>query len=180
MSTDFNSSGLLQAIASGNGGGMSALIPQVLAAQLGDDDPTVSLLTGYFAQQAQREKDDGPSDTQHENLNSLDHASELKGAQERLSETQQAMHDLREKIEAVYAELEILRQRNDLLAIAFGACSLCWGEDLQCPVCGGDGQPGFVEPDHQLFMQFVAPAMRRFQSNRDAERTRTRQQVLNH
>jgi hypothetical protein len=97
MSTDFNSS-LLQAIASGNG---SALIPQMLAAQLGDDDPTVSLLSGYFAQQAQTNKENGSSDDTDESQGWRERTVELEQAQKRLTETQQAMQELREKIAAV-------------------------------------------------------------------------------
>lgn len=168
MSTDFNNS-LMQAFASGNGNPMSALIPQVLAAQLGEDNPTVDLLNRYFAQQAEKSiRESSVDENEHQEL--LKDAAELERAQTRLAEMREAMRDLRDKIEKVYAELETLRQRNDLLAWAVGACSLCWGEDLKCPVCWGEGHSGFFEPDRQLFMQLVAPALRQFQSQKNADR----------
>lgn len=61
----------------------------------------------------------------------------------------------------MYAELECLRARNDLLADALGACPRCWGEDQRCPHCRGRGVPGGRRPDKPAFEQFVVPAVRR-------------------
>jgi hypothetical protein len=61
----------------------------------------------------------------------------------------------------LYAELEALRARMDLLADALGACPRCWGEDLSCPRCWGRGSPGGRSPEPGAFESFVAPAIRR-------------------
>lgn len=177
MSTDFDNS-LLQALAGGNGNQMSALIPQMLAAQLGEDHPTIDLFSKYLAmRQAQESK---PAD-EKESEGLDEYSAELERAQTRSARTAEAVQELREKIEKLYAELETLRQRNDFLAWAVGACCLCWGEDPQCAVCAGEGQPGFVDPDCELFIQLVAPAVRRFQEQRSAGRTTCAgQQGLNH
>jgi hypothetical protein len=181
MSSDLDSS-LLQALATRNGSDMSALIPQMLAAQLGEDSPAADLVSKYFAlrQQAEERKSELPANEEESEM--LEQCSaELEGARSRSARTAEALRELREKIESLYAELETLRQRNDSLAWAVGACCLCWGEDPQCLVCAGEGQPGFVEPDRELFIQVVVPAVRRFHGQRNADRTiRAGQQVLNH
>lgn len=68
---------------------------------------------------------------------------------------------LRQRVEALYDELVELRERNDTLARALGACNLCWGDDPGCEVCGGAGNPGSFEPDPTFFQQLVVPALRR-------------------
>jgi hypothetical protein len=67
------------------------------------------------------------------------------------------------------AELEELRERNDVLAAALGACHLCWGEDPGCPACGGLGRPGAAPPDRQLFARLVAPAVQAAQPRRNGD-----------
>ena len=54
---------------------------------------------------------------------------------------------------------EKLLDRNSLLAGAVGACD-CWGEQVECRLCGGDGAPGWVVPDKELFVSYVYPAVR--------------------
>lgn len=49
---------------------------------------------------------------------------------------------------------------NLLLAAALGACD-CWGSDMACRVCRGEGIPGWAEPDAELFGVYVAPAVAR-------------------
>lgn len=63
-------------------------------------------------------------------------------------------------VRKLYSELEVLRERNDLLAAALGACYLCWGRDALCPVCTGRGTPGYIAPDSALFAQFALRAAR--------------------
>ena len=58
-------------------------------------------------------------------------------------------------------ELEELRQRNEALAAALGACFVCWGTDIFCTHCGGEGRRGATAPDPRLFNQLVAPAVAR-------------------
>ncbi len=58
-------------------------------------------------------------------------------------------------------ELADLRQVNDTLAAALGACRVCWGGDRECQQCNGHGAAGSGLPDMALFEQLVAPAVRR-------------------
>jgi hypothetical protein len=55
---------------------------------------------------------------------------------------------------------QALVDRNLLLAAALGACD-CWGEEAGCPRCGGQGVPGWMPPDPELYGEYVAPAVRR-------------------
>ena len=52
-----------------------------------------------------------------------------------------------------------LLERDCTLAAALGACE-CWGEFIDCPVCDGDGGPGWLVPDPRLFARYVHPAVR--------------------
>jgi len=54
-------------------------------------------------------------------------------------------------------ELALLRRRNDTLAAATGACHLCWGDDLLCPLCVGRGGPGWQPPDPWAHQRYIAP-----------------------
>ena len=58
-------------------------------------------------------------------------------------------------------ELNDLREVNDTLARALGACAYCWGGDSDCPNCGGMGSAGNELPNLELYHELVAPAVRR-------------------
>ena len=49
---------------------------------------------------------------------------------------------------------------NMLLAAALGACE-CWGLQTNCHVCAGQGSAGWIQPDPQLFEEFIEPAISR-------------------
>lgn len=70
------------------------------------------------------------------------------------------------------AELRDLRQVNDTLADALGACRICWGGDPACAACRGRGRAGSARPDPKLFEELVAPAVRRVLTMRREERGR--------
>lgn len=54
------------------------------------------------------------------------------------------------------AELEAAQDLLADLAAAFGACGLCWGEDMHCLSCRGRGKPGRFAPDLDLRLRFSA------------------------
>jgi hypothetical protein len=58
--------------------------------------------------------------------------------------------------EEAAARYDLLVERNIALASALGACD-CWGDDGGCAVCDGDGRPGWLPPDAQLFAVYVGP-----------------------
>ena len=66
---------------------------------------------------------------------------------------------IREAIQEMREELVELHQRNEDLADALGACSVCWGRVKHCSECRGRGRPGWREPDPELFEEFVAPVI---------------------
>jgi hypothetical protein len=47
-----------------------------------------------------------------------------------------------------------------LLAAALGACE-CWGLQADCDLCRGRGSAGWIEPEPELFDEFVRPAIER-------------------
>lgn len=57
------------------------------------------------------------------------------------------------------AELSDLREMNDTLAAALGACRICWGGDDGCDVCRGHGRAGWTTPEPTLFQELVVPAV---------------------
>jgi hypothetical protein len=54
-----------------------------------------------------------------------------------------------------------LFHRNAAVAAALGACD-CWGERANCPLCNGEGSPGWVPPDENLFAIYVRPVVHQF------------------
>jgi len=68
---------------------------------------------------------------------------------------------LEEMVGRMTATDEGLTDRDTLLAAAVGACD-CWGEDLNCPICSGEGAPGWAQPNAHLYAEYVAPAVLRY------------------
>jgi hypothetical protein len=74
----------------------------------------------------------------------------------------------------IRAELANLREANDTVAAALGACPYCWGGNAECAVCRGRGRSGYREPDPALFNELVMPAVQRVRSlKRSAARPRS-------
>jgi hypothetical protein len=140
---------LLESYASGSPGGLG--VEQILA-QMGEDDPRVSLVSKYLASRRAAEEAEAEENA----------AAEAQAAAVE-AEKQEAVRTLQRMARSMYKELEELRGRNDMLAAALGACYLCWGENLMCEVCAGEGAPGSTPPDGELFTALVVPAVRRLQ-----------------
>lgn len=137
------SSLLLEKLTAGSGAPPSM---SEMLAQLGESDPRMALLAKYFAQR-ETEQHDADDDAE-------DGSFEPEEKRESLAQLQRMMKRL-------YAELEDLRERNDSLAAALGACYLCWGENPACEFCAGTGSPGSNAPDEVLLSHYVTPAIRR-------------------
>lgn len=65
----------------------------------------------------------------------------------------------KKKLQQLYREREILRERNDDLAAALGACPDCWGENRGCKTCRGEGVPGYFTADEEAFTAYVMPVL---------------------
>ncbi|MDH4072595.1 MAG: hypothetical protein OEV41_05765, partial [Gammaproteobacteria bacterium] len=63
-------------------------------------------------------------------------------------------------------ELDSLREVNDTVAAALGACKYCWGGNDECAECEGAGSPGSLSPDSELFCELILPAVRRIRVDR--------------
>lgn len=149
---------LLESYASGTPGGLGV---EQLLAQMGEGDPRVSLVTKYLA--SRREAQEAEAEE----------AAAAEAEREAVeAEKQAALRSLQRMARSMYAELEELRGRNDMLAAALGACYLCWGENAMCEVCAGAGAPGSTPPDAELFAALVVPAARRMQRRRKQAGTR--------
>jgi hypothetical protein len=85
--------------------------------------------------------------------------AEVEEIQEQGEDSAAALSELRQYMKGMFAEIKLLRERNDALAAAVGACCLCWGQNLECRSCRGRGGPGFCMPDESLFEEFVLPAI---------------------
>jgi hypothetical protein len=158
MSADLSS--ILQTMVANPGEGMSAAARQALFSQFAEDDPTVNLLATYLSQRDSNGNGGADADTASAKEGAAC-AAELDRAREQSEKSAAAVRELRDRIEKLFAELETLRERNDSLAQALGACALCWGGDVECPICGGEGQSGFTIPDQRLFAQLIGPAVSR-------------------
>lgn len=143
---------LLESYASGAPGGLGV---EQLLAQMGEDDPRVSLVSKYLASRRAAEAAEAEENA----------AAEAQAAAVE-AEKQEAVRTLQRMARSMFKELEELRGRNDMLAAALGACYLCWGENVSCELCGGEGAPGSTPPDGELFKELVGPVVRRLQRRR--------------
>lgn len=125
-----------------------------LLAQLAEGDSRMAALAKYFAQREAEQVT----------------VAEEEPEDRTLHRKRESFQRLERLMKQLYAELETLRERNDSLAAALGACYLCWGEDPCCEACGGDGLPGSTAPDEVLFAHFVTPVARSMRSRTRLDR----------
>jgi protein-disulfide isomerase len=127
-----------------------------LLAEAAGDDPRLAAFIRALQERQAAATADNNNDAKPEGS-----ASELA---ENLQDFGGSAGELEELTSLMASELELLRARNDMLAAALGACHLCWGEDPQCPYCGGVGGVGKLMIDRAIFRQVVVPALRQLRS----------------
>jgi hypothetical protein len=137
-------------------GGDSQPNAQELIAKLSEDNPMLGMLAQQMAQKKAEQGSIIDADTLE--VESLEEEPEVPSVQ--LAQLCAQVEELRGSLQAVSHELAALRDREDILAEALGACCLCWGEDSHCRACRGRGRPGFTAPDEELFEELVLPAMK--------------------
>jgi len=81
------------------------------------------------------------------------------------------VEELERRIERMRRAHDELRAQYLRVAAALGACARCWGDDPRCRECGGAGASGFFEPDRELFLCYVLPALRRVHAQAGARGT---------
>lgn len=64
--------------------------------------------------------------------------------------------DLIQKRQSLELKHEQLKMLNATVASAMGACE-CWGQNMGCPSCQGQGRPGTQEVNQTAFSQLIAP-----------------------
>jgi hypothetical protein len=146
--------------------GTAAMNPQDLLAQIGNGNP---LLAMFMKQMTEKENaKSSHDDSQVIDLEPMESGAEFieEGREEFVPSSAGATEELRKQAESLVVELTLLRERNDLLAAAVGACCLCWGQDLECRSCRGRGGPGFSIPDENLFQEYVVPAIHTFRAQK--------------
>jgi hypothetical protein len=148
----------------------------------GDMDPmTRLLLTQTLADDRRDDADERPDD----GLLDADD-SEPSRRQHAIRRLRARFEHMTRQIAELSEELETLQRRNDDLAAALGACYLCWGEDPQCQVCAGQGRPGSVTPERELYNRWITPAVRAAQAlrrqrpGRHTQGTQTNQEENSH
>jgi hypothetical protein len=158
---------LLAMAAAGRTEELRTAVMQQLAGQEGLDPAVQSLLSQSLAARGE-DSDDGAGDTDRDDLDRLDPDRDDRGPAgpgshdpEASRRRRRALWLLRERFADMQVELAELRERNDALAAALGACALCWGADPACDVCAGRGGSGRRPPQPAMFDYFVAPALRR-------------------
>jgi hypothetical protein len=92
---------------------------------------------------------------------------------DRADEAANAAPEQSQDTRALEKELADLREANDTVAAALGACPLCWGGDRRCEACGGEGRAGHVAPDPALFKELVIPAVERLSAMKRARDDRS-------
>jgi hypothetical protein len=173
---------LLKALMSESDGDSPAEV-QAMLAQADSADPRLLLLTTLLARRLPAEAkwttEEIPEHPygweRHKPLSAMGFSGE--GAS---SSNEHQGSRLLEKLRLLRGELEELREWNEALAAALGACARCWGEDPNCPGCQGSGSPGAEIPNRPLFTAFVVPAVRRVQAAQIKEKAQRKEKVRQH
>lgn len=154
--SDSNTATLLNQYLTGDANAASS--PAALLAD--HPDPTVRLVAQLWSQNqaaaadASTAEDEQSVDAECRSISAAEAAAIRAEADSR--ETR-----CRRRVARLQGELDQLRALSDTLALALGACHVCWGEDDECPACYGRGQVGAFVPQRELFDQYVLPALRR-------------------
>ncbi len=147
---------------------------QELLSQLESTNPTVGLIAKYLAARQVSESENSSEEEAIEVEGEAVYAAEVQSvAVEQFEQLARVVQRLGKHVQKLRVELDHLREVNDVLAAALGACYLCWGNDAGCPVCHGIGTPGTTMPDKQLFAQFVVPALRVLQQQKEVNRNKS-------
>jgi len=72
--------------------------------------------------------------------------------------SQKLVADLKNALGYILTHYAELNKRDLELASALGACT-CWGEVEHCEICHGEGSPGWMMPDQEMFLRMVVPAL---------------------
>lgn len=156
--TDSISTALMKAISGSGQLDVQALLRSHLETQVQSNPQLMQVLQLFEQRQAQLgESQDEDLLTSEDEVYSVEGSPLENDAEQRVQHVQ----ELEEILSKVYAELEVLRARNDALAAALGACSLCFGDDPLCDRCFGRGMPGSLPPKPKAFRKYVLPAFRR-------------------
>jgi len=153
---------LLESLASSGSGLNGNAGLQGLLSQWNNPDQITNLLVQYLAKNQAEAQIDDPS-SEEEDFDLLPDSNELEKLDFQEEKRERARR-WREQSRQMRSELLALRERNDLLAEALGACYLCWGEYPDCQECQGRGMSGSRPPNRVLFKQFVSPAMSRLRT----------------
>src|SRR5262245_22561143 len=123
---------LLESLAA-NGSGLNGNAGQLqdLLGGLSDPDQMKNLLVQYLMKRQAEAQQPTPS---AEETDWLPDSNEQEYIDLQEEKKEQA-HRWQERYRHMRSELLALRERNDLLAEALGACFLCWGEYLDCQEC---------------------------------------------
>jgi len=155
----------LARLAQGSADSAQGTTQELLAQMANSSDPTVSLIAKHLADYSRTEdlarKQPPVVDLEPPRLRETSqNENEPDAGDLRSEELSEALVELRQQCQSMFAELKGLRTRSSHLAAALGACPLCWGKNAECESCRGRGRPGFSIPDRHLFSEFVLPAVR--------------------
>jgi hypothetical protein len=139
-------SALMQTLTAKLGGGPAPDLRAALLARLGTAPGEAPLRAALMSLVSQRRA---------EGSGTKPSATDGRGA------PQDQLARMRSLLQAARQQLGRLQSRSEKLALALGACPVCWGEDPVCLQCEGAGQAGWTQPDPAAFAVAVEPALRK-------------------
>jgi hypothetical protein len=127
----------------------------MLQSMLENMDPNMKMLMEQMMQQRQQQ-DNGDKAL-------LDkYKMQLQRMRDNNQQLQQQLSTSDEQLTIMTRHVEYLLRLNNSVAAALGACE-CWGEDLQCPHCKGEGEPGYKSVNQRYFRLYVQPCLEKMQ-----------------
>jgi len=136
-----------------DGGGATVPAMDQLLAEFASRNPSLAWLPQMLAARRAGAIDEPAADDPRQD--------EIDALQAELALAQRHAARMERAARRLSGELEAAQSRLSDLAVAFGACGLCWGEDPLCPGCRGHGRPGRFAPDPELLRRFGVEAARR-------------------
>jgi hypothetical protein len=84
---------------------------------------------------------------------------EVEALEQRALNAEAQLEDARRALRGARAAISSSQALMEYVARAVGSCARCCGLNPLCPACGGQGRPGYRQPDREELLAWLQPAL---------------------